>query len=279
MFANMLRADAYRFLRSRFARTIGVVFCVVIGLFCLFNFADHSNTSFAFGGPIGVVREGVELIDGFVGFAYADPAHPLFWELVYSAICFTAATAFAIPITGMMITTADDQNGITKIAVAQGQSQTRLYLSKVLLAVLVTGLLWVLHNAITLGLVLVREDASIDAAGLRRWAWMCLLLFLPQVVLMLLISLVAMLTRSRVASLVVLVVLVMASPILAAVVRAHPSRIADSLLGLNPVWHLNRVSRAWAETQIVGHTWLLFAVGGVVLMAASLAWLRRRELS
>lgn len=279
MFANMLRADAYRFLRSRFARTIGVVFCLMISLFCLFNFADHSSTSFAFGGSIGVAREGVELIDGFVGFAYTDPGHPLFWELVYSATCFTAATMFAIPITGMMITTADDQNGITKIAVAQGQSQTRLYLSKALLAVLVTGLLWVLHNAITLGLVLVREDASLGADGLRRWAWMCLLLFLPQVVLMLLISLVAMVTRSRVASLVVLVVLVMVCPILAAVVRAHPSRIVDSLLGLNPVWHLNRVSRAWAQTQIVGQTWLLFAMGCAVLMAASLAWLRRRELS
>jgi len=115
---------------------------------------------------------------------------------------------FAIPITGMMITTADDQNGITKIAVAQGQSQTRLYLSKALLAALV-----------------------------------------------------------------------MVCPILAAVMRAHPSRIVDSLLGLNPVWHLNRVSRAWAQTQIVGHTWLLFAMGCAVLMAASLTWLRRRELS
>lgn len=208
MFANMLRADAYRFLRSRFARTIGVVFCLMISLFCLFNFADHSSTSFAFGGSIGVAREGVELIDGFVGFAYTDPGHPLFWELVYSATCFTAATMFAIPITGMMITTADDQNGITKIAVAQGQSQTWLYLSKAPLAALV-----------------------------------------------------------------------MVCPILAAVMRAHPSRIVDSLLGLNPVWHLNRVSRAWAQTQIVGHTWLLFAMGCAVLMAASLTWLRRRELS
>ena len=181
MFANMLRADAYRFLRSRFARTTGVVFVVVIGLFCLFNFADHTSASFAFGGPIAS-KDGVPLLDGFVGFAYADPAHPMFWELVYSAVCFTAVTMFAIPITGMMITSADDHNGITKIAVAQGQSQTRLYLSKVLLAVLVTGLLWVLHNAITLGLVLVREDASIEAAGLRRWAWLCLLLYPAQVV-------------------------------------------------------------------------------------------------
>ena len=41
---------------------------------------------------------------------------------------------------------------------------------------------------ITMGLVLVREDASIDAAGLRRWAWLCLLLYPAQVVLMLLIS-------------------------------------------------------------------------------------------
>lgn len=279
MFANILRADAYRFLRSRFATTTAISFCVVIGLFCLFNFADHSSTSFAFGGPIGVTKEGVELIDGFVGFAYADPSHPLFWELVYSATCFTAATMFAIPITGMMITSADDQNGITKINVAQGLSQTRLYLSKVLLAVLVTGVLWALHNAITLALVLVREDASIDSLGLRRWAWNCLLLFLPQLVLMLLVSLVALVTRSRVASLVTLVLLVLITPIVGAVLRSHPSRIGDSLMGLNPVWHLNRVPRAWAEPQIVGHTWLMFAIGTVLLIGASIAWLRHRELS
>ncbi|MEL4505436.1 hypothetical protein AAEX63_10170 [Luteococcus sp. H138] len=279
MFANMLRADAYRFLRSRFARTIGVVFCVVIGLFCLFNFADHSSTSFAFGGSIGQTKDGVELIDGFVGFYYADPAHPQFWELFYSATCFTAATMFAIAITGMMITSADDQNGITKINVAQGLSQTRLYLSKVLLAVIVTGLLWALHNAITLALVLVREDVSLTGDQLGRWAWHCLLLFLPQLVLMLLVSLVTLVTRSRVASMVLLVVLVLAAPILGAVARAHPSRWAELLLGASPVWHLNRVSRAWAETQIVGHTWLMFAVGTVVLLAASIAWLRHRELS
>ncbi|MEL4357686.1 MULTISPECIES: hypothetical protein [unclassified Luteococcus] len=279
MFANMLRADAYRFLRSRFAAVTGVAFCVVIGLFCLFNFADHASTSFAFGGPIGVTKDGVELIDGFVGFAYADPAHPLFWELVYSATCFTAATMFAIPITGMMITSSDDQNGITKIAVAQGQSQTRLFLSKVVLSVAVTGILWALHNAITLALVLVREDVSLTGHQVGQWAWLCLLIFLPQAVLMLLVSLVTLISRSRVMGLVLLVVLVLAAPILAAVVRAHPSRWADLTLGISPVWHLNRVSRAWAETQIVGHTWLMFALGVVLLGAASLAWLRRRELS
>lgn len=279
MFANILRADLYRFVRSGFARATLIAFWLVIGLFCLFNFADHSQTSFAFGGEVARAADGTPLIDGFVGFAFADPASPTYWELAYTAVCFTVATVFAIAITGMVITSSDDHNGITKIAVAQGQSQGLMYLSKVVLATAVTAVLWAAHNAITLALVLVREDASFSAAELRRWAWLCVLLYLPQFVLMLLASLVTLVSRSRIVALVMVVVLVMASPILGAVARAHPSWWADLLQGLNPVWHLNRTSRFWAETQIVGHNWLLFGIGTVVLLGASLAWLRRRELS
>lgn len=279
MFTNILRADIYRLARSQFVRVTAVAFLVVIGLYCVFNFADHSETSFAFGGVVGTAADGTPLIDGFVGFSYLDPDNPRFWELVYSATCFTAATLFAIPITGMMITSADDQNGITKIAVAQGQSQSLLYLSKVVLSVLVTGALWALHNVITLLLTLSRENASFNGDQLRRWALTCLLIFLPLVVLMLLVSLVTLVTGSRVTGLVVMVLLIFTAPFLATLAQSRPSTLLDVILGVNPVWHANRVTRYWSQTQILGHTWLMFVVGSVLLLGASIAWLRRRELS
>lgn len=279
MFANIMRADLYRFVRSRFLLVTAVAFAVVIGLFTPFALADPRETNFAFGGPTGGMKDGVALYDGFVGFVYANPDHPHFWELMYSATCFTAVTVFAIAITGMVITSSDDHNGITKIAVAQGQSQTVMFCSKLVLSVLVTAVLWTLHNAITLALVLHSRGASLSGAEWARWAGFCAMLYAVQFVLMLAASLVTLVTRSRVAGLAVTVVLVFGAIIGGAINSAHPRRWANWLLGTDPMWRLNRVSRSWAETGLVGETWWYVGIASVVLVGASVAWLRRRELS
>ncbi|WP_394276331.1 hypothetical protein [Luteococcus sp.] len=277
MFANILRADAYRFVRSRFLHVTVVVFLAVIGLFSLFASGDD-QTSFAFGGPTGQTKDGIALVDGFMGFTYADPAHPRFWELVTTATCFTAVTLFAVAITGMVVITADDANGITKVAVAQGQSQTMLFLSKVVLSVLVTAVLWALHNALTLAITLRVTGASMTTDQLWRWAGHCGLLCLQLVVLMLTVAVVALVSRSRVVALAVLFALVMGAIVLGAVLQSHPSRLGDLLLGANPMWHINRFSRSWAEEQIIGHAWTMVVVGTVLTLGAGVAFLRRREL-
>ncbi len=277
MFANIIRCDWYRLVRSRFLQITVIVFAVVIGLFALF--CTSGNSRFSFGGPTGNTKDGVPLIDGFVGFAYVDAAHPHFWEIMYSATCFTIITLFAIPITGMIITSTDDLNGTTKLAVARGNSQTLMFVSKVILAVLVTGVLWVLHNLVTLLITLSQMDFSLTGEQWYAWAKFIGLSYLVQLVLMLLASWLVLLTRSRVVGFAVLVVLTFGTIIVAAVNRELDSQVINTLLAIDPVWHLNRIGRAWAETQITGQALLFCCVAIPVLMAASIIRLRSRELS
>ena len=73
MFVNIVRADSYRFVRSRFARIAAACFVLLLALFALMM---HGGSTFAFGGVIGH-KDGVALIDGFYGFGFTDPAdHP-----------------------------------------------------------------------------------------------------------------------------------------------------------------------------------------------------------
>ena len=275
MFVNIMRADFYRFTRSRFAKTIIPAFVLVIGVFCLFI---QGEGVFSFGGAVGE-KEGVALIDGFVGFAYADPDNPQFWELVYSASCFGIIALFAMMITMTTITTADDRSGVTKLAVASGQSQYKLFCSKLVVALLVTGVLWFAHNGITMGLVLVGEHQSLTGAQVRTWLGFVAVQFCLYTVVMLLGATAALLTSSRIVPLVLLLVLVIADPIAMSLGGDEPGRIFEFVSSVNPVRHVNQISRYWAEPELLTHAWILVGVGIPLLMAACVARLGRRELS
>ncbi|MBE6477579.1 MAG: hypothetical protein E7Z97_05880 [Propionibacteriaceae bacterium] len=275
MFVNIMRADLYRFTRSRFAKTIIPSFALVIGFLCLFI---QGEGVFSFGGAVGQ-KDGVALIDGFVGFAYADPDNPQFWELVYSASCFGIIALFAMMITMTTITTADDRSGITKLAVAAGQSQVKLFCSKLVVGLLVTGVLWFAHNGLTMGLVLVGEHQSLTGAQVRTWLGFVTVQFCVYTVVMLLGATAALLTSSRIVSLILLVVLVMAHPIAMSFGGDEPGRVFEFVTSINPVRHVYQISRYWAEPELLTQAWILVGVGIPLLLAACVARLRNRELS
>ncbi|RLP06736.1 ABC transporter permease subunit [Propionibacterium australiense] len=275
MFVNIMRADFYRFIRSRFAKTIIPAFALVIGVFSLFVWGEGS---FSFGGVIGE-KDGVALIDGFRGFAFADPDNPQFWELVYSASCFGIVALFAMVITMTTITTADDRSGISKLAVAAGQPQVKLFCSKLVVGLLVTGVLWFVHNGLTMGLTLLGEHQSLTGDQVRTWLGFVAVQFCLYTVVMLLGALVALLTSSRVVSLVLILVLIMGDLIAMSLGGDEPGRVFETLTSVNPLRHVNRISRYWAEPELLTQAWILVAVAIPLLLAACVAWLRRRELS
>ena len=276
MLWNILRADWYRFIRSRFARIMLPSFLAVIGLFALMS---SGAGTFGIGGQIGE-HDGVALIDGYVGFLYANPDQPHFWELMYSATAFTFFVFFAVSITASVITNSDDKNGITKTVVAMGQSQTLLYLAKLVVVIAVTGVLWLLHNLATLLITLNAKNVSLTGAEWGEWLKLVGVMFGILVVLMLVAALVCLLTGSQVASLVVTLGLFIAAVIMNAVVVSGSGNVfLRGLLAINPLWHLNRITRYWAQPQVLDHALLLIGIGIPVLVLASVLFLRRRELA
>lgn len=275
MFVNIVRADVYRFVRSRFARTILPAFVLVIAVFGVFAWGEGS---FFFGGVVGE-HDGVPLIDGFVGFRFADPGHPQYWELVYSASCFGVVALFAMAITMTTITTADDRNGVMRLAVATGQPQVKLFCSKLIVGLAVTGVLWLVHNGATMALTLTCKHYSLTGAQVRTWLGFVGLQFCLYATVMLLGVLIALLTSSRVASLVLLLVLFLADPIARSLGGDEPGRAFEFAISLNPMRHVNQISRYWAEPEVLAHAWVFIAVTVPLILAACAVLLRRRELS
>lgn len=274
MFANIVRADSYRFVRSRFARIAAVCFVLLLALFALMM---HGGGTFAFGGVIGH-KDGVALIDGFYGFGFTDPAHPAFWELLYTASCFGLFAILGMVLTMVMVVSADDRDGITKLAVAGGQSQERLFLSKVLIVTVLTAVLWLVHNGVSLLLTLAHYDQSVTAAQVRTWLGLVGTELCLYLTVMLVAALVTVLTGSRIASLAVVIALMVADVILSALSHAGHHWIG-TVQQLNPMHFVFSISRAWAEPEILAHAWLLVAVAVPVCLAGCAALLHRRELS
>ncbi|AXE37384.1 hypothetical protein [Acidipropionibacterium virtanenii] len=268
MLWNIVRADCYRLLHSRFLLLTAAGFVLTMAAFALMA-QGESGSGFSFGGQTGVGPGGTPLIDGFVGFGFGD--RPGFWELMYTATCFGAVSVLAVIVTTVAVAGGDDRNGITRVAVAGGQSPIVLYLSRLLVVTGLSALLWTLHNVITLLVTLAAGDASLTGRQVGRWAGLVGLEFVILVALILATGLVYLVTRNSMAAVVIMMVLFIATIIVNAMAGPDPNVLVGWLLAADPVWHMNRITRYWAEPWVLHQMW--WFAGIFIPVALVLSWL------
>jgi hypothetical protein len=78
---NQMRADWYKLIHSKLCWVVGGLFAL---FFAAFAVASRQNAPFSLGEVRGTA-DGIPLLYGFIGFVYADPAAPRFWEMAYSS--------------------------------------------------------------------------------------------------------------------------------------------------------------------------------------------------
>lgn len=154
-----------------------------------------------------------------------------------------------------------------------------LFLSKVVVIVAWTLPLWLLHSAVTFAIVMSRAHRTPTRAELGAWLLLLAVQYGLLLVLMMVAVAVQLVTRSRIAAIMLPVLLFFGAIIIQVATSGSDSILAKALMAVNPMFHLNRITRYWADPVLLDHALLHVGIGLPLLLALCLLALRGRELS
>ncbi|MCX7924082.1 MAG: ABC transporter permease [Clostridia bacterium] len=268
---NQLRADYYRLFHSKLCWVVGSVFTVFLIISAKMSMG---KTVFIFGGVMGH-KDGIPLLDGFIGFAYKNPVKPLFWELVYSSTAFTGLLWLVFMSLSVQFISKEYQTGTIKLAVSYGASVFKIYLSKWIVVVSFSGLLFYVYNLATFAVV----------CGVKNYVptfgnWISLLALVSLYILVLAVFTLFCFTlyiafKNTVAVLTI-VPLFMFSMIIVINTFRTSSFLVNCYLRINPMYYLSNASRFWADSAIAKNI-LLFAAAGIALLLVSSYFLLKKQ--
>jgi ABC-type transport system involved in multi-copper enzyme maturation permease subunit len=272
---NQLKSDLYQLVNQRTLIVIGWTLALLYALFVLLSV---TRTALAMGAWVGD-QGGQPIAVGFMGFVYADPEQPRFWEVAYTATSFAGLVWVVFLILATMFVSSEVTSGTIRLAVAHGTGLFQIFLSKWTVVAVTTVLISVAFDAATFVTSCVITGFTPSASQVAAWAGLVGLQTLVMIVLTLMCVTMFVVTRSVVAVMGIVPIFMFAAVFLYATTAQDRPPAAQAFMSVNPMYYLTEASRYWVDADVVGQVLLFAAVGLPALLGLSWLILSRRDLT
>jgi ABC-type transport system involved in multi-copper enzyme maturation permease subunit len=223
-------------------------------------------------------KEGIPLIEGFIGFVYQDPANPLFWELAYSSTVLTSSLWLILMILSIQFISKEYQTGTIKLAVSYGINIFKIHLSKWIVVVSFFGLLFYLFNLATFATISGVKNFIPTFGNVMSLLALISLYYLVLAVFSLICFVLYIVIKNNDAVSWILSVFMFSPVVIVAIYGYDRPFLLDCYLSINPLYHLANASRFWADSGVTGSILLYVASGILFLLASSYFLLKKQEI-
>lgn len=254
---NQIKADFYKLTHS-------FLFKVIIGinviLFCMLVAMSRSSDGFY----MGFAREYVgknPIVDGFVAFAFDDPAHPAFWEVVYSAVSMTFFLWLVLLVLTVLNFSKDFTNGTIRLSFANGKNRYVLFLSKFTVIAVFFGVMYYAFNVFGYIVAAYSCNYGVSADGFKRVLQLTTLLFLILCIFALMSMVLYCFTQNAAVVITVMIALMYSTFFIILCLRdQQPPAVVRVYFYINPMYYLWKASGYWAHAEIVKEILIYFIV-------------------
>lgn len=259
---NQLKADYYKLVHSKLFWIIGglmiILLCAIFGM-------STSNDGFY----MGFAREMIgnePVLDGFVAFAFEDPAHPSFWEVVYSSTVMTFLQWILLMVLAVQVYSQELTCGTKKLSIAYGKSRLTLFYSKLVVVVSYFGVLYYVFNIVAYIFCTKVTGTGLTGEGMCEVLKLTTLFFMVFVILAMICMILCSLFQNAV--FVSTIILAFMYSVVFLILGVMDNKIPLPLniyFHINPMYYLWKASGYWAYPSIAKEIVIYFCVGFVAL--------------
>lgn len=272
---NQIKAEVFKLVNSK-------LFFIIIGIVGLMFFMFYNmiggEGGFYLGFVTGYVNK-IPLVEGFLGFVYEDPNHPMMWEIVYSATTFTSLLWLALLGLVVQFYLKEYQNGTIKLSIAYGCNKLVLFYSKLVVILIFFG---VLYYAFTISALFVLSNsigAAVTSQMLTSLLKLSTLFYASYIVLAIGIMFLCILIQNSVvvSTITIVYMFSMIFLLIATYDRSNPF-LLDLYNYCNPMYYLWKASSFWADASIIRNNIIYLIAGSSILSILSYIVLKKREI-
>ncbi len=272
---NQLKADYYKLTHS-------LLFKIIIGVIALLfvGFLAMSRDSEGFG--LGFAREYVGLepiVDGFVAFAFDNPAKPTFWEVVYSAVFMTFFLWIVLLILTVQFFSKEFTSGTIKLSYANGKDRFVIFMSKLIVITTFFGFFYYLFNILAYLVATNSSGYPLTAEGIIRLLQLTTLFFLVLVIFTMMSMVIFCIVQNPPIVTTIMIAIMYSTFFIILCLRDNKAPlIVQIYFYLNPMYYLWKASGFWAYQEIVKEILIYFTAGFLVLGTSAYYLMENKEI-
>lgn len=271
---NQLRADYYKLFHSKLFYVICASFILS---FTAFTAMALGKNIFSMGSVVGH-KNGIPLIDGFIGFSYKNLGKPNFWELAYSATAFNGLLWFILMALSIQFISKEYQEGTIKLEVAYGIDIFKVYVSKSIVVISFFEAMLCIFNFAAFAVVSIIEHYTPSFANIISFIGLILLYCLIFSVFALICFTLYIAIKNTVLISTIMPVFMFSTIVIYIMYGFKQPLWVQCYVKINPFSYMSNASRFWADPAISRNILLYFFISVPILLISSYFILKHQEI-